>query len=120
MANWIINNFTKHEIWVLTWAQRLPFFGLLFLTSLLVWSIPPLVLAAPIFVLEHSEWPVASVIGYILHALIVVVVLLYVMPWYLRWNFILFGLLKGKTKKANKKMEELERRLAKLTASESE
>jgi hypothetical protein len=118
MTNWIIKNFTKHEILVLTWAQELPFFGLLFFTSLWVWFIPPVLLTTPIFVLEHSEWPVASVIGYILHALVVLVALLVVAPWCFRWFFIIGGLLRGKTKMANKKMEELERRLAKLTASE--
>lgn len=122
MTKWIIIKFTKHEIWALKWAQKLPFFASFFFASLWVWFIIPvlaIVPVIPLLIVFNKEWPVAfSIVSAPFVILSVIPFFLFVMPWYFRWGFICFGLEFGRTKMANNKMEELKRRLVKLTASE--
>ena len=125
MISWIKINFTKHEIWALTWAQRLPLFAAFFAGSLWVWPFIPALVAVAVFILIVAVFPNFPVFmnGWplpfaIVGALVGNAFLLSVAPWSFRWYFISAGLMFGRRKMANKKMEELKRRLAALTASE--
>ena len=124
MADWIKLNFTRHEIWALAWARKLPPLAVFLFASLLVWFFGPALVVIAVFALTVAVFPIVFVFikawllpFAILGALVANVFLLLFIPWYFRWYFITVGLMFGRTNMAKNKMEELQRRLVRLEAS---
>ncbi|MEM9716284.1 MAG: hypothetical protein AAF826_07185 [Pseudomonadota bacterium] len=104
--------FTKHEMWALTWAERLPFFALFFATSLWVWMFLPVLLISPALIFLIENWPMLYAV---ISLFLCLPLLIYMAPWFFRWYFICVGLMFGRGKMASSKRMELVERLKLLT-----
>ena len=107
--SWIIDRFTRHELWALKQAERIPFFALFFAATLWVWSLPFLPLLALYGVLM-VRWPVLTLLPSLIFAM---AFFFFVVPWFFRWYFLSAGLMFGRKNMAAAKRHQLERQLNK-------
>ena len=106
---WISNRFTRHELWALKLAQRMPFFALFFAATLWLWSLPflPLLL---FYIVLMVKWPILTFLPSLIFG---TALFFFVAPWFFRWNLLSAGLMFGRTNMAAAKRDQLERRLNK-------
>jgi hypothetical protein len=104
---WIIDRFTRHELWALKMAERMPFFALFFAATLWIWSLPFLPLLALYGVLM-SRLPVLTLLPSLIFGM---AFFFFVAPWFFRWYFLSAGLMLGRTNMATTKRDQLERQL---------
>lgn len=119
---WFRVAFTRHELWALTLAQRLPLLAMLPFLTLWIWFIVPaiLILFYSFISFELALLLVASGPDMLLVVLPFMVPIAYpfvayFVPWAFRWHFIYLGLMRGRTKMAQAKERELNERLVVLT-----
>lgn len=121
---WVKLNFTRHEIWVLTVARRFPPFALFAMGTLFVWGFVPAILIAPLslalmapisLVLGSYAFIVWAIVSFVIGMPILFFLVVILSPWYFRWYFVCAGLFLGRKKMAQKKEDDLNKRLARLT-----
>lgn len=100
--------FTKHELWALKWAQRLPLFALFWAATLWVWIIIPVLLTSPVLIFLFNNWPIVNAVAGLLLGM---AFLFFIGPWFFRWYFICTSLMFGRSKMSNTKRTELKGRL---------
>ena len=107
LKSWISVGFTRHELWALKSAERMPLFALFFAATLWIWSLPFLPLLVFYTVLT-VRWPTLIFVPSLVLAM---AFFFFVAPWFFRWYFLSVGLMFGRTSMAAKKCHQLERRL---------
>jgi len=111
LKSWIKDRFTRHELWALKMAERIPLFALFFAATLWIWSLPLLPLLAAYGVLM-VRWPFLTLLPSLIFAM---ALSFFVAPWVIRWYFLSVGLMIGRKNSAATKRHELERQLNKKT-----
>ncbi|WP_052245425.1 hypothetical protein [Halocynthiibacter namhaensis] len=106
--------FRRHEYWVIRTAQKIPFLAIFIFATLTIWIIPllPLIVLISLPMAVESLW--IGIPWAILMLFLAMAGMFFVAPWYFRWCFICFGLMRGRTEIAENKENELKETLMRL------
>jgi hypothetical protein len=116
LFQWIKLKFTRHEIWALNAARRVPLFALFAFGTLWIWFFLPMI---PIGILFAVLLVNTGIFGAVLSMVIGLGGLASLAPWFFRWYFICAGLMFGRTKMAQSKDNELSDRLELLVGTDA-
>ena len=108
--------FTRHEVWALKAARRVPLFALFAFGTLWLWFFLPMI---PIGILSVVLLEKAGIFGAIVNMAIGIGGLAIIAPWFFRWYFICAGLMFGRTKMAQSKENEVTDRLEVLRGTKA-
>ena len=105
---WIVIQFTRHELWAISWSLKEPTLALfLFASVLWLWTIfPVLVMFVSISAFDSANLIVGSIVTPVWFGAVI--------PWGFRWFRLCFGLFASRRGMAEKKKAELIVRLERL------
>ncbi|GGB08948.1 hypothetical protein GCM10011324_18800 [Allosediminivita pacifica] len=116
LSRWIKLNFTRHEIWVLKAARRVPFFALFAFGTLWLWFFLPMLPVGILLVILFED---TGIFGAVFNMVLGLVGLVIVAPWFFRWYFICTGLMFGRAEMAQFKQNEVSDRLERLVGTQA-
>jgi hypothetical protein len=116
LFHWIKLKFTRHEIWALKIARRVPFLVMLPVCTLSLWFVLP---TLPIVIMSVVLLESGGIFGQVFIPVVAAGGLAIYVPWHFRWYFIGAGLMSGRTKMAQSKENELSDRLERLEGTNS-
>jgi len=116
LSHWMKLQFTRHEVWALKAARRVPLFALFAFGTLWLWFFLPMI---PIGILSVVLLEKAGIFGAIVNMALGIGGLAIIAPWFFRWYFICAGLMFGRTKMAQSKENEVTDRLEVLRGTKA-
>ena len=115
-SHWIKLKFTRHEIWALKVARKLPLFAIFAFGTLWLWFILPMI---PIGIMSVVLLENTGTFGAVFNMVLGLGGLAIIAPWFFRWYFICAGLMSGRTKMAQSKENEVSDRLKRLEGTKA-
>ena len=116
LSHWIKLKFTRHEIWAVKAARKVPLFALFAFATLWLWFFLPMI---PIGILSVVLLENTGIFGAVFNLILGLGGLAVIAPWFFRWYFICAGLMFGRTKMAQAKENEVSDRLVRLVGSKA-
>lgn len=116
LSHWIKLKFTRHEIWAVKAARKVPLLALFAFGTLLLWFFLPMI---PIGILSVVLLENTGMFGAVFNMVLGLGGLAIISPWFFRWCFICAGLMFGRTKMAQSKENEVSDRLERLVGTKA-
>jgi len=116
LSHWIKLKFTRHEIWALKAARKVPLLALFAFGTLRLWFFLPMI---PIGIMSVALLENTGILGAVLNMVLGLGGLAIIAPWFFRWYFICASLMFGRTKMAQSKENEVSDRLERLVGAKA-
>ncbi|MEO1473633.1 MAG: hypothetical protein AAFS03_06790 [Pseudomonadota bacterium] len=116
LSHWTKLKFTRHEIWAVKAARKVPLFALFAFGTLWLWFFLPMI---PIGILSVFLLENMGIFGTVFNMVLGLGGLVIIAPWFFRWYFICAGLMFGRTKMAQSKENEVLDRLERLVGTKA-